>query len=169
MPEPIERGPLPAVNEQRMLALNNAHAEQTSLLDAAGLRRMLDMAFRVGTAGEAGDLGAFLIAFDQDAAYDSRNFLWLRARHDRFVYVDRIVTAPAARGRGLAAGLYRDLFDAASDAGHDRVLCEVNLVPPNPGSDAFHARMGFSEIGRATTADGAKTVRYLERRLDASG
>ena len=166
MPEPIERGAPAAVNEARMLALNNAHAEQTSLLDAARLRQMLDMAFRVATVGA---LDAFLIAFDQDAAYASPNFLWLRARHARFVYVDRIVTAPEARGRGLAARLYGQLFEAAADSGHDRVLCEVNLLPPNPGSDAFHARMGFTEIGRATTADGAKTVRYLERLLRTSG
>ena len=149
-----------------MLALNNAHAEQTSRLDAPRLAGMLEAAFLVGTAGA---LDAFLIAFDQDAAYDSPNFLWLRARHRRFVYVDRIVTAPAARGRGHAAGLYETLFERARGAGHDQVLCEVNLDPPNPGSDAFHARMGFGEIGRAVLP-GGKVVRYLRRPLpEAAG
>ncbi len=144
-----------------MLDLNNVHAEQTSLLDAGRLDRMLDAALVVETAGR---LDAFLIAFDQDGAYDSPNFLWLRARHPRFVYVDRIVTAPASRGRGHAARLYDALFDRARAAGHDQVLCEVNHHPPNPGSDAFHARMGFGEIGRAAL-HGGKTVRYLRRML----
>ena len=144
-----------------MLALNNVHAEQTSLLDAGRLDRMLEAAFLVGTVGA---LDAFLIAFDQDAAYDSPNFLWLRARHPRFVYVDRIVTAPAARGRGHAGRLYETLFERARAAGHDQVLCEVNQHPPNPGSDAFHARMGFGEIGRAVLP-GGKMVRYLRRAL----
>lgn len=150
------------VNPDTLLALNNAHAEQTSWLDGPRLRRMLDMAFHTATIGD-GD--AFLIAFDQDTPYDSPNFLWLRERHPRFVYVDRIITAPEARGRGHAARLYRDLFAQAAAAGHDRVLCEVNLDPPNPGSDAFHARLGFNEIGRAVLPGGAKTVRYLRRSL----
>ena len=150
------------VNPDSLLALNNAHAEQTSRLDVERLRHMLEAAFHVAAVG---NLDAFLIAFDQAADYDSPNFLWLRERHARFVYVDRIVTAPQSRGRGLAAGLYRDLFAKAAAAGHDRILCEVNLDPPNPGSDAFHARMGFTEIGRAMRDDGAKTVRYLQRRI----
>ncbi len=96
--------PPPPDREMRalLLHLNNVHAEQTSLLDAGRLDRMLEAAFLVGTVGR---LDAFLIAFDGDASYDSPNFLWLRARHRRFVYVDRIVTAPAARGRGHASRL----------------------------------------------------------------
>ena len=144
-----------------MLDLNNVHAAETSLLDAGRLDQMLEAAFAVDTAGR---LDAFLIAFDQDAAYDSPNFAWLRDRHPRFVYVDRIVTAAAARGRGHAAGLYEALFDRARAAGHEQVLCEVNHHPPNPGSDAFHDRMRFGEIGRAALP-GGKLVRYLRRPL----
>ena len=144
-----------------MLGLNNVHAAETSRLDAGRLDRMLEAAFAVDTVGR---LDAFLIAFDQDAAYDSPNFAWLRARHSRFVYVDRIVTAAACRGRGHAAGLYKALFDHARAAGHDQVLCEVNVDPPNPGSDGFHDRMGFGEVGRAALP-GGKVVRYLRRPL----
>ena len=102
----------------------------------------------------------FLIEFDQDADYESPNFLWVRGRWPRFVYIDRVAVAEAARGRGIARKLYDDLFAKARNAGHDRIVCEVNLDPPNRVSDAFHARLGFSEIDRATLADG-KVVRYL--------
>src|SRR5882672_6484294 len=44
--------------------------------------------FRTHTADE---LDAFLPAFDQRAAYDSPNFLWLRSRYPRCVYAARIV------------------------------------------------------------------------------
>ncbi len=108
---------------------------------------------------------AFLIALDQDAAYRSPNFLWFRKRRTRFVYVDRIVVAEAARGRGLARLLYAGLFTRAVADGHDRVVCEVDVDPPNPGSDALHAALGFIEIGRSTIHGGRKTVRYLERTL----
>jgi hypothetical protein len=50
---------------------------------------------------------------------------------------------------------------AACEAGYTRVCCEVNVEPPNPGSDAFHANLGFEEIGRAFVPEREKTVRYL--------
>ena len=115
--------------------------------------------------GESETVDAFLLAFDQDAQYDSPNFLWFRSRYPRFVYVDRIVVASSARGRGHARRLYDDLFKQALAAGHDRVVCEVNTQPPNPASDAFHAALGFVEVGTADVHDGNRTVRYLSRAL----
>jgi predicted GNAT superfamily acetyltransferase len=61
--------------------------------------------------------------------------------------------------------LYDAVFRQASGAGHDRVVCEVNLAPPNPASDAFHAALGFAEVGTVVIEGGAKTVRYLSRCL----
>jgi predicted GNAT superfamily acetyltransferase len=83
----------------------------------------------------------------------------------RFVYVDRVVVAAGARGRGWARLLYEDLFVRARHAGHDRVVCEVNLEPPNPASDALHAALGFVEVGRASIHRGSKIVRYLSHAL----
>ena len=145
-----------------LLALNNAHATELSSLTLAELDRLIRISF-VATAIRNGD--AFLIAFDQDAAYASPNFLWFRERYDRFVYVDRVVTSPLARGKGYAKALYADLFQRAKLAGHSRIVCEVNLDPPNPASDAFHAALHFAEVGRAAIHDGSKTVRYLLRPL----
>ncbi|WP_082765208.1 GNAT family N-acetyltransferase [Phenylobacterium sp. CCH12-B4] len=142
-----------------LLALNNAHARELSWLTADRLAALVGEAFAARRVGLA---DALLIAFDQDAAYDSPNFLWFRDRYDRFVYVDRIVVAEAARGRGLARALYLDLFAAAKAAGHARVVCEVNADPPNPASDAFHAALGFVEVGTAAF-EGGKAVRYFER------
>jgi predicted GNAT superfamily acetyltransferase len=149
-----------------ILLLNNAHAEELSLLSAEALERMIATAF---CARRVGDGDAFLLTFDQDADYSSPNFLWFRERYKRFVYVDRIVVAPQARGRGLARLLYEDLFAQARQAGHDRVCCEVDAEPPNPASDAFHGALGFKEVGQAAIHGGAKTVRYFCRSLQAKG
>ena len=155
-------GPINANAEAALLALNNLHEQETSHLDAAAWRSMVGEAFAATAAdGTAG----FLIAFDQGAAYDSVNFRWFRARRSRFVYVDRIVVAHEHRNRGIGRILYADLFARAEAAGHDRVCCEVNFVPPNPVSDAFHARLGFAEVGRGALYGGSKVVRYLERPL----
>jgi uncharacterized protein len=148
-----------------ILALNNAHAQQLSWLEPERLEQLVAQSF---LAWRIGSLDAFLLAFDQDAPYDSPNFLWFRARYPRFVYIDRIAVTPSARGRGLARLLYCDLFDAARRRGHTHIACEVNVDPPNPTSDAFHAALGFVEVGCASIHDGSKTVRYLERTLDVT-
>jgi predicted GNAT superfamily acetyltransferase len=145
-----------------LLALNNAHAAQLSWLEPERLAHLIGQAFLARRIGEA---DAFLLALDQDADYDSPNFRWIRSRYPRFVYVDRIVVASSARGRGYARRLYHDLFEHALKAGHDRVLCEVNIDPPNPQSDAFHAALGFVEVGTADVYNGSRTVRYLSRAL----
>jgi predicted GNAT superfamily acetyltransferase len=145
-----------------LLALDNAHARELSWLAPERLEYLVGEAF---LARRIGELDAFLLAFDQDARYDSPNFLWFHARYPRFVYVDRIVVASSARGRGCARRLYDDLFERAVAAGHDRVVCEVNSAPPNPASDAFHAALDFVEVGTANVYDGSRTVRYLSREL----
>jgi predicted GNAT superfamily acetyltransferase len=145
-----------------MLALNNAHAGELSWLTPAGLAHLVDQAW---LAWRIGDVDAFMLALDQTATYDSPNFDWFRARYPRFVYVDRIVVVPAARGRGLARQLYDALIRRALQAGHERVVCEVNIDPPNPQSDAFHSALGFAEVGSASIHGAAKTVRYLARSL----
>jgi predicted GNAT superfamily acetyltransferase len=153
----------PALAEA-LLALNNAHAVELSWLEPGRLRHLVAEAFLVRRIGAA---EALLLAFDQDAAYDSPNFLWFRERYRRFVYVDRIVVAAEARGRGHARKLYRELFEQAGRAGYGRVVCEVNSSPPNPASHAFHADLGFVEVGAAEIAGGSKTVSYLLRQLTA--
>lgn len=145
-----------------MRALNNDNAVETSFLVPEQWQSMTAGAFSASCVAEA---AAFLIAFDQDADYDSANFHWFRERLPRFVYIDRIVVDQRHRGAGLARALYEDLFARMRDAGHDVVGCEVNLIPPNPGSDAFHARMGFTEMGRAALPGQEKTVRYFSKYL----
>lgn len=159
LPEPVTPNDLPP-----MLLLNNEHAAELSLLDAARLRHLVGQAFH---ARRIGTLDAFLLAMEQGADYDSPNFLWFRERYPRFVYVDRIVVADHARGQGHARRLYLDLFDRAAAAGHDVVVCEVNAEPPNPASDAFHAALGFVPVGDAAIHGGAKHVRYFARPLKA--
>src|SRR5271165_3786006 len=141
-------------------ALNNDHAQELSFADAPRFAHLIANAFFAAHIGTE----AFIIAFDQDADYESPNFIWFRQRFSKFVYVDRVVTALVARGRGHAAALYNAMFAAARAAGHERVTCEINADPPNPGSGAFHAKFGFQEIGSAVLPNG-KTVRYYERRL----
>lgn len=154
--------PISVALEPAVLALNNEHATELSLLDAERLSYLLRQSFM---SCRIGDLEAFMICFDQDADYDSVNFRWFRDRYPRFAYVDRIAVAPSARGRGHARRLYEHFFALSRAAGHNVVAAEVNSEPPNPASDAFHAALGFHIVGQAEIYGGERTVRYLAREL----
>lgn len=141
-----------------LLALSNAHEKEIGHFTREAFSELVAMSFRTRMT-PARD--AFLIALAGRAPEIAPNYHWFRERFDRFVYVDRVVVAQAARKRGFGKLLYRDLIDAARACGHRRICCEVNLDPPNPVSDSFHAALGFSEVGRAFLPDRHKTVRYL--------
>jgi len=146
-----------------MLHLNNAHATETSALDEVSLAVLLNMAFYA--RGIDRGATALLIALDHTANYINPNFNWFKTYCESFIYVDRVIVSGAARGQGIARELYLDLFATAKQAGYDRVVCEVNIDPPNPASDAFHAAMGFVGVGQAVVHNGTKSVRYFERSL----
>jgi hypothetical protein len=150
---------LSAQSSEALRALNNAFAKETSFLDEADWVRLTGRARFAFATPEA-----FVIGFDQDADYDSPNFLWFRDRYERFAYVDRIVVADTAHGKGLGRALYEKLFAEAKAAGYPCVMAEVNTNPPNPGSLTFHAKMGFEAVGEVTLSP-QKSVRYFARTL----
>jgi predicted GNAT superfamily acetyltransferase len=98
-----------------VLLLNNTNAEETSALDDAGLKSLLDMAFYA--RGIDRGATALLIALEHNAAYASPNFRWFQASRESFVYIDRIIVSITARGQGIARVLYEDLMAAAKRGG----------------------------------------------------
>ncbi|MCB1377009.1 MAG: GNAT family N-acetyltransferase [Alphaproteobacteria bacterium] len=145
-----------------LLALNNDHAGELSYKTVEGFHALIAAASHV--RAEASGL-ALLVAFDDGCDYDNANFAWLKARFPRFYYIDRVVVSAAARGRGLARILYDELEETARGAARERLVCEINAVPPNPSSDAFHQRLGFSPVGMRQDAGSGKVVRYWAKTL----
>lgn len=150
-----------------LLALNAEQVRFLSPLDDARLTHLHAQA--VWHQVIEGDTGvcAFLLAFASGADYDSPNYRWFEERGGRFLYVDRVVVAASAQGRGCGRQLYEALFAFACAAGFAAVVCEYDLDPPNPVSAAFHARFGFVEIGRQM-ANG-KQVSMRRAELTAPG
>ena len=148
-----------------LLVLSNAHEKEIGRFTKEAFAELVALSFHTRTTNER---DAFLIALSERAPEDAPNWRWFAARFARFVYIDRIVVAEGSRNRGLGKLLYDDVMQAARHAGHVRLCCEVNIEPPNPVSDAFHARMGFEEVGRAYVPGRGKTVRYLVRDLTVS-
>ena len=70
----------------------------------------------------------------------------------------------------VARRLYADLFERARRDTRVRIVCEVRTsIRPIRALDAFHAALGFAEVGRAAIHGGSKIVRYLAHDLQASG
>ncbi len=152
---------LGAPDQVALRTLNNAHAQETSHLEPADWQALLGAAEIAVAAPQAGGL---LIGIAPGAAYASENYRWFCKRYEVFLYIDRVIVAPAQRGRGLARAFYGFAAEHARRCGLGRLVCEVNRVPPNPGSDAFHAALGFHELATVTRSP-EKTVRYLELSL----
>ncbi len=122
----------------------------------------------VAIAPACGRPVGFLTLIDPGtAAYDSPNLRWFEARQGReggdLVYVDRIAVHPGQRGQGIGTALYTHAFDRFSDRGE--IGCEVNIRPPNPVSERFHAALGFRKVGEQDLAGGDKAVGYWVRPL----
>jgi len=148
-----------------LAVLNDAAVPAVNALGAAGLAAHLpacDVALVVDDPATGAPL-AFLLALAPGAAYASENYRWFSTHRPGSLYVDRIVVAPHGHGRGVGRALYGAVDDAAVRAGLAEVTCEVNLDPPNPGSLAFHGRLGFERVGEQVTKGGSVRVALLAR------
>lgn len=153
-------GPTCSEELAAILALNNAAVPHVNALTPEALATLVAGAELAVAARHGEGVGGFLLAFGPGSAYDSPNYRWFDARYRRFLYVDRIVVAEAARGAGLGRSLYRAAFAQAEGR---PLCCEVNLRPPNEASLRFHRGLGFREVGRQETGEGEKEVMLLER------
>lgn len=131
---------------REILALNRDSEVETSPLDPPRLAQLAARAAFFKVAADDAGLAGFLLAFREDAAYDSLNFLWFKARFPRFLYIDRVVVRRERRQQGVASQLYADVEAHAASLNVPVLTCEVNLRPQNPASLAFHQRRGFSQV-----------------------
>lgn len=155
-----------------VLGLNEHWVPHVGSLTSERLDRIVsESTFAVAAAatGEVGPIDGFVIVLGPGADYDSPNYRYFEERlaagkaPGPFRYVDRIAVAPEAQGTGIGRMLYEATFDHARRDGASEVTCEVNLDPPNPDSQAFHARLGFVEVGRQWTYGETVEVQMLAR------
>jgi len=149
-----------------ILALNEEWVHFTSPLDEGALAQLHAQAAYHRVVEEGGRVAAFLLAIGPGARYESLNYRWFAARHHRFLYIDRVVVGGAHQRSGVGAALYDDVTAFAAAGGFGRLVCEVNIEPPNPRSDAFHSRRGFVEVGTQRVADETKRVSLRELVVD---
>ena len=153
--------PLRETDVADVLALNAANVTALAPMDQTRLHELKTQADRFDVLDVEGEFGGFVIAFAPEAAYESENYRWFSGRHRRFYYLDRIVLHEPFRRRGFGSFVYDEIERVAAPYG--RLALEVNLVPRNEVSLAFHERRGYVEVGRL--GDEEHLVSLMERPL----
>ena len=146
----------------RLVELNNAAVPAVNHLTVDKMEWFLEVAHRflVAEASDDGTVVALLVGLDgPGCSYDSSYYAFFCNRYEQFLYVDRVVVDPAAWGRGLGQAFYRAF--ASSADGHTHLCAEVNTMPRNDRSLAFHARYGFEAVGEQSDEATAKAVRMF--------
>lgn len=130
-----------------VVALNQANPDAVSAMDEDRLGLLREWSDRFDVVETDGELAGFVVTFAPGSPYDSQNYRWFAERHTAdFYYLDRIAFHDRFRRRGLGGFVYDELEQVAAKYG--RMTLEVNLVPRNEASLAFHTRRGYDEVGR---------------------
>ncbi|RZS59256.1 hypothetical protein EV141_0476 [Microcella putealis] len=161
LPDGVTLRTLVAADAAALAPLNDAAAPAVPVTPPDDIARLIEIAALPVGLERGGVLVGFVIALAPGADYASENYAFFSARETPSLYVDRIVIAESERGNRLGQALYAAVFAEAERLGLPEVTCEVNLDPPNPGSLAFHERLGFERLGSQATKGGSVTVALL--------
>ncbi len=161
------------VRDYRFADLDIVHAINQAEVPAVGDVTTDELAHIAGESSVAlvaeidEEIGGFCLVLSPGADYGSSNYAWFAERYDDFIYLDRVAIAPAFQRRGIGRALYAEVERLVHDRcpGAAHFTLEVNVRPRNDQSLAFHAGLGFAEVGRRDTAYGT-TVAMLAKPLD---
>ena len=106
------------------------------------------------------EIAGFIILMRENQDYDSLNYDFFNSQNDPFLYVDRIAIKEGHRRQGLGKMIYEKTIDIANDLNLP-TCCEVNTIPRNGPSLAFHDNFGFKEVGTKDYDD--HSVVYLKK------
>ncbi|MGA3089508.1 MAG: GNAT family N-acetyltransferase [Terriglobales bacterium] len=145
-------------------SINQQAVPHVSSLAPDELKKLAAQCFHFAVASVGSACAGFLMALRPGEGYGSLNYRWFSEHYANFVYIDRIAIASEFQGRGVGRALYADVEQAAKGLA-PILTCEVNLVPPNPGSMAFHAKLAFAEVDQMDGEDGAKRVSLMVKAI----
>lgn len=106
------------------------------------------------------EIAGFIILMRENQGYDSLNYDFFNSQDYPFLYVDRIAIKDGHRRKGLGRMIYEKIIDIAKEL-NIPTCCEVNTIPRNDPSLAFHDSFGFKEVGTKDYED--HSVVYLTR------
>ncbi|WP_051638811.1 GNAT family N-acetyltransferase [Butyrivibrio sp. NC2002] len=108
----------------------------------------------------------FIIALREGLEdYDFKSYRWFKERYSKFLYIDRIVVDKEYWKKGIGRKLYQYAFDYVKENDIEIVAAAITTVPYNKESLAFHAKMGFTEVGEQLIRGGTVKISQQVKKL----
>ena len=123
------------------------------------LKKLIDWSSHVIVVRD-NNIAGFIILMREGQNYDSLNYKFFNSQSFPFLYVDRIAIKEGHRRKGLGRMIYEKTIDIAKDLDVS-TCCEVNTIPRNDPSLAFHDTFGFRKVGTKDYDD--HSVVYLTK------
>lgn len=143
-------------------ALNTAEVPHVNQLSCDEMSELIQIADYVDARFDQADtLQGLAIGFKHsNNSYPGFNFNWFKQRFENFLYIDRIIVAPSARGQKLGSQLYQSAEQWCKEQSLNSIVCEVNREPANPVSHQFHQSVGFQAVEDIKHPEGKTVAMY---------
>jgi predicted GNAT superfamily acetyltransferase len=140
--------------------VNNAAVPDVGAVDLQKAAWLVAHCEVPGLARLDGQVAGIVVILSDRCGYASDYYRWFTERYESFLYVDRVVVAAWARGRGVARQMYAAVEQAALER-NLAIVADVYSEPPNVPSLNFHRGSGFEEVGSVYMPKVQKTVAKL--------
>lgn len=145
---------------KEILAINQANIPEVGNIDSINrLNSLIDWSSHLIVVRDA-EIAGFIILMRENQSYDSLNYKFFNSQGYPFLYVDRIAIKEGHRRKGLGQMIYSRTIEIAKELNLP-TCCEVNTLPKNEPSLAFHDSFGFEDIGAKDYED--HSVVYLRK------
>ena len=145
---------------KEILAINQANIPEVGNIDSINrLNSLIDWSSHLIVVRDT-EIAGFIILMRENQSYDSLNYKFFKSQGYPFLYVDRIAIKEGHRRKGLGQMIYSRTIDIAKELNLP-TCCEVNTLPKNEPSLAFHDSFGFEDVGTKDYED--HSVVYLRK------
>jgi predicted GNAT superfamily acetyltransferase len=152
--------PFSSSDLEEIWAINQENIPEVgSIQDIERLKKLIDWSSHVIVVRDE-EIAGFILLMREGKDYDSLNYDFFNSQDYPFLYVDRIAIKDGHRRKGLGRMIYEKTINLSQKL-NVITCCEVNTVPRNGPSLAFHDSFGFQEVGTKDYED--HSVVYLTR------
>ena len=131
---------------EEIFAINQANIPEVGNIDDIDrLKSLINWSCHLIVVKDEEIVG-FIILMRENQSYESLNYEFFNSQGYPFLYVDRIAIKEEHRRKGLGQMIYSKTIDIAKELNLP-TCCEVNTLPKNEPSLAFHDSFGFEDVG----------------------
>ena len=154
--------PYSAEDLEAIRGINQANIPEVSHIESIDrLKQLINWSSHTIVVRDS-EIAGFIILMREDQDYESPNYDFFNNKNEPFLYVDRIAIHENHQRKGLGKLIYSKVIELGKEL-EVNITCEVNTIPRNEPSLAFHAGFGFEAVGTKAYED--HSVVYLTKFL----